>query len=153
MLKNKKILTPLIAVVVVILILGGVYLLKAKKSVTAPTEIQPTIEVIPTIAPKDIGLSLKAGADGKRVIMAISNTKDITGIDYELSYTAQGNIPRGAIGHVDIKVPGQTVSQEIVLGTCSDVCHYDLGVTSVKLVVKVTKADGKVYQTEEKLDL
>ncbi|PIZ98072.1 MAG: hypothetical protein COX78_03885, partial [Candidatus Levybacteria bacterium CG_4_10_14_0_2_um_filter_35_8] len=60
---------------------------------------------------------------------------------------------RGAIGHVDIKEPGQSVNQEIVLGTCSDVCHYDQDVKSVKLVVKVTKTDGKVFQAEEKLDL
>jgi len=150
---NKKILIPLVAVIVLVLIGGGVYLFNARRSSSNPTDIQPTIEVIPTIIPSEIGLSLKASADGKRVIMTITNTKDLTGVDYELSYTAKGNIPRGAIGHVDIKEPGQSVNQEIVLGTCSDVCHYDQDVKSVKLVVKVTKTDGKVFQAEEKLDL
>jgi len=153
MLKNKKILIPLVAIIVFVLIGGGVYLFNARRNSSAPTDIQPTIEVIPTIIPSEIGLSLKASADGKKVIMTITNTKDITGVDYELSYTAKGNIPRGAIGHVDIKEPGQSVNQEIVLGTCSDVCHYDQDVKSVKLVVKITKTDGKVYQAEEKLDL
>jgi len=152
MLKNKKILIPLVAIIVFVLIGGGVYLFNARRNSSAPTDIQPTIEVIPTIIPSEIGLSLKASADGKKVIMTITNTKDITGVDYELSYTAKGNIPRGAIGHVDIKEPGQSVNQEIVLGTCSDVCHYDQDVKSVKLVVKITKTDGKVYQAEEKLD-
>jgi hypothetical protein len=152
MLKNKKLLVPVIIVVLLVLV-GVVYLLFGRKSATVPTEVQPTIEVIPSIAPADIGLSLKAGADGKRVVMAITNTKDLTGVDYELSYTAQGGIPRGAIGHVDIKEAGQAISQEIVLGTCSDVCHYDQDVKSVKLVIKVTKTDGKVYQAEQNLDL
>ncbi|PIP75006.1 MAG: hypothetical protein CO135_02160 [Candidatus Levybacteria bacterium CG_4_9_14_3_um_filter_35_16] len=152
MLKNKKLLIPLIVVVLLVLI-GGVYLFNARRGSSAPTDIQPTIEVIPTIIPSEIGLSLKASADGKKVIMTITNTKDITGVDYELSYTAKGDLPRGAIGHIDIKEPGESVSQEIVLGTCSDVCHYDQDVKSVKLVVKITKVDGKVYQAEEKLDL
>lgn len=152
MLKNKKLLIPLIVVVLLVLT-GGVYLFNARRGSSAPTDIQPTIEVIPTIIPSELGLSLKVSADGKRVIMTITNTKDLTGVDYELSYTAKGGIPRGAIGHIDIEEPGKAVSQEIVLGTCSDVCHYDEGVTSVKLVVKVTKTDGKVYQAEEKLDL
>jgi hypothetical protein len=150
---NKKILYPLIVVIVVILIGGGAYLLNSKKSTTVPTDIQPTIEVIPSVVPKDIGLSLKNGIKGKTVIMEISNTKDITGVDYEVSYTAQGGIPRGAIGHIDIEVAGKAVSQEITLGTCSDVCHYDQEVESVKLVIKVTKTDGKVYQAEQELDL
>ncbi len=36
----------------------------------------------------------------------------------------------------------------MIFGTCSDVCHYDKDVTDVKLIVKVTKMDGKVYQAE-----
>jgi hypothetical protein len=58
------------------------------------------------------------------------------------------SIPRGTIGHVDVKTPGQTITQKMVFGTCSDVCHYDTGITQVQLIVKVTKTDGKIYQVQ-----
>ncbi|HYM65342.1 MAG TPA: hypothetical protein VES68_02565, partial [Candidatus Sulfotelmatobacter sp.] len=104
---------------------------------------------VPTITAESIGLTLKAGAGGKTVIASVSNIEGITAIDYELSYTSKGNIPRGAIGQFDLtKKP---VSKEITLGTCSDVCHYDQDVTNIKIVLKVTKDDGKVYQAESKL--
>ena len=149
---NKKLLIPIIVVVLLVLV-GGVYLLNARKTSRIPTQVQPTIEVIPTIMPVDIGLTLKSILGGKKVVMTITNTKGITAVDYELTYTAKGDILRGTNGHIDIKNQGQEVNEEIVLGTCSDVCHYDEGVTSVKLVAKITKTDGKVYQAEEKLDL
>jgi len=146
--KNKKSLIIAIVVVVVILLGISAYVLSSRKSAPVQTEEPGTaIEAVPTIAPNDIGLTLKWGADDKRVIMTIVNTKDITGVDYELSYTSQGGIPRGAIGHVDVKEAGKAITQEIVLGTCSDVCHYDVGVSDIKLVVKVTKTDGKIYQS------
>jgi hypothetical protein len=149
---KKNILIPVI-IVVIILVGASVYLLATRKATPTPTNIEPTIEVIPTLTPGEIGLTLKAGPGGRTVVMTVTKTKDLTGIDYELSYEAKGGLPRGAIGRADIKTPGEVVTQEIVLGTCSDVCHYDEGVTSVNLVVKVTKADGKVYQVEQKLDL
>lgn len=135
---------------VIILLAGGVYLV-TKKSGTQPAPTATQEQTVATLKPADIGLTLAMGADGKRVVMKIANTADITSLDYELSYTSAGNIPRGAIGHVDIKNPGQPVNQEIVLGTCSDVCHYDQGVSNIKLVVKITKKDGNIYQVEQTL--
>jgi len=38
----------------------------------------------------------------------------------------------------------------MIFGTCSDVCHYDSGVTDIDLIVKITKTDGKIYQVELK---
>jgi hypothetical protein len=148
--KNKK--TLIIAIVVVVLVLIGVtlYVLSSRNSAPAVQNNEPgtAIQTAPKIDPKEIGLTLKMGDDGKRVVMAIADTSNLSGIDYELSYTSTGGIPRGAIGHIDIKTKGKAISQEIVLGTCSDVCHYDQDVTDIKLVVKVTKSDGKIYEAD-----
>ena len=150
---NKKSL--IIAIVVVVLVLVGVsiYVLSTRKSATTTVEEPGTaVEVVPAIAAKDLGLTLEMSPGGNRVIMKIKNTKDITGVDYELSYISTGGIPRGAIGHTDVKEQGKAISQEIVLGTCSDVCHYDTDVKDIKLVVKITKTDNKIYQSEVTLD-
>lgn len=148
MIKNNKNAFIALLVVVALLLAGGVYLV-TKKSATKPVT-QNQEETIAMLKPEDIGLTLVMSADGKKVILGITKTDDISSIDYELSYTSTGDIPRGAIGHVDV-VAGQKITKEITLGTCSDVCHYDQGVRDVKIVVKVTKTDGNVFQVEETL--
>lgn len=151
LLKNRNVLiVGTVALVLIILVVG--FLVFNKFSQTQNTQgvnSIPTQIPIPTITADSIGLTLKAGVSGKTVIASITNTNGISAIDYELSYTSQGNIPRGAIGQFDLtKKP---VSKEITLGTCSDVCHYDQGVSNIKIVLKVTKTDGKVYQAQASL--
>ena len=138
-----------------VLIGGGSYLLLAKKSapVVEPVVAEPVQEEVMTLTPADIGLDLNASVDKKKIIMNVANTDDIESLDYELSYTSSGNIPRGVLGNIEVKTKGATVKKEMLLGTCSDTCHYDQGVTSVKLVLKVTKTDGKIYSVDQSLDL
>jgi len=60
--------------------------------------------------------------------MTITKTSDIASVDYQLTYTAivsGQSVARGTIGHVDVKSAGQYITQQMVFGTCSDVCHYD----------------------------
>lgn len=148
--KNNRNVFILIAFLVLVLIAGGVYLLLNKNTAKQlPVTVQ---EAIPALDPQEIGLTLEMGKDGQRVIMKIEKTEDLETVEYQLSYNSEGDIPRGAIGQLIIKNPGQPLTQEIVLGTCSDVCHYDKDVSNIKLVVKVTKTDGKVYQVEETLE-
>lgn len=153
---NKKIILVTIIVVLMILSGGGYYLMSSKKTPTnSVTEVlpQPTEEPILTLSAEDIGLSLTAGFDKKRAIVEVTNTDDITSLDYELSYISKGNIPRGVIGHIDVKLKGKKVLQEIILGTCSDVCHYDQEVSDIKLILKVNKTDNKVYSVEKSFTL
>ena len=147
---DKKVLALLGAGALIVL-LGSYFLFFAGKSTTQNNSPTITEQTIPTISADEIGLALKPGSDGRRVVMTVTKTDDIDSLDYELSYTAKGNIPRGAIGHVDVK-KGQTVTQDIYLGTCSDVCHPDSDVTNIKVVVKVNKSDGKVFQAEAKTE-
>jgi len=150
--KDKK--TILVIIILLALIVGGVLIFSInKKAVPAPVAQAPVEEKITTIKPEDIGLSLTASSDNHKIILDVANTRGMSGLDYELSYTSKGDIPRGIIGHIDIKVDGKPVTQEITLGTCSDVCHYDQDVSNIKLILKVVKTDGSVSQVEKSLEL
>ena len=145
--KNNRNLI-IVGVIVLILLVGGGVLLAAKKSAKPAVPVQQSEEIL-TLSPSDIGVSLTMGSDGKRVIMEIEKIDDITSVEYQLSYNSKGDIPRGVIGTAEVK--GSTIKKEIILGTCSDVCHYDQDVSDIKLILKVTKTDGKIYQVEKSL--
>jgi hypothetical protein len=152
-LKDKRILIAAgVAVVALILIIVGVLMLTKSSSSTAPQQaVVPTEVPVLSLQPGDIGLTLVEAASMQTATMTITKTSDITSVDYQLSYNAMvsgQSIPRGTIGHVDVKTPGQAITQQMTFGTCSDVCHYDTGITQVQLIVKVTKTDGKVYQVQ-----
>lgn len=151
--KNKN-MAMYLTIGVIVLVVGGILVFALNKKATpAPVVQAPAEEVVSTIKPEEIGLSLTASSDNHKVILEVTNTSGISGFDYELSYTSKGDIPRGVIGHIDIKVAGKPVTQEITLGTCSDVCHYDVGVSNIKLILKVTKTDGTASQVEKSLEL
>ncbi len=152
LLKNRKVIVAGGIIVLLLLFVGFLFLNgkisnqnQNQNANTLPTQIP-----IPTITADSIGLSLKMGTAGKTVIVSLENTEGITAVEYELSYTSKGDIPRGAIGQLDLTK--KTVSKEITLGTCSDTCHYDEGVSNIKIVLKITKDDGNVYQSEKTLD-
>lgn len=148
---NKKLI---IFLAIGCVLIGGAFLvLSGSKKVEPVVEQSPVEEQITVIKPEDIGLNLTAASGNRKVILEIANTEGLTGLDYELSYISKGDIPRGVIGHIDIKVAGKSVTQEITLGTCSDVCHYDEDVSDIKLILKVTKTDGTTSQVEQSLEL
>lgn len=156
-------------VILVVIILGGVgFFVLSQKSPPAKTS-QPSAdtnspeESVLSLKPSDIGLTLTLITEGKHaghgVLMRITKIDDVTSVDYELSYNATNpndpsqKIPRGAIGHSDIKPTDTDIHQEIPFGTCSDKCHYDTGISDVKLILKVTKKDNKTYQVQANLDV
>lgn len=150
--KNKNLIIAILIILVVTVIMGtGTFLLLGKKSNKLPETDTEIEEQVKKISKDEIGLKLKMGSDGKRVVFEVGKTENIASLDYQLSYNSKDNIPRGAIGHIEIKIKGQPVKKEIVLGTCSDVCHYDEDVSNIKLILKVTKLDGKIYQAEVSL--
>lgn len=152
LLKDKRIVIAG-AVVLVLIVLGALFFLllgKSSNQVNQNANAVPTEIPIPTISAKSIGLTLALGRAGQTVIVTVDNPEGITAIEYELSYISEGDLPRGAIGELD--VTKKPVRKEITLGTCSDVCHYDKNVTDIKIILKVTKEDGKVYQAEQPLE-
>ncbi len=151
--KNKNLIIFSVIWAVILLVVGFLILASGKKSAPAPVVQAPSEETVSIMKPEDVGLSLTMSQDNKKVILEVVDTKDISGLDYELSYTSKGDIPRGVIGHIDIKVAGKPVTQEITLGTCSDVCHYDQDVSNIKLILKVAKTDGTTSQVSKSLEL
>ena len=148
---NKKLIIAL--VVGLIALVGGFFVLSNNKKTEPVVPQTPQEEQVSMIKPEDIGLTLTASADNRKVILEVKNTEGLSGLDYELSYTSKGDIPRGVIGHIDIKQEGKPVKQEITLGTCSDVCHYDEDVSDIKLILKVAKTDNTTSQVEKTLEL
>ena len=150
LMKNKKLI---IGIAIGVLVILGIFLFISKKSASntphavtqSQTPGETLLDVIPPILPDDIGLSLTSAFNNRKVLIQISKIEGISSIDYQLSYVSKGNVPRGIIGQFQVK-QGKSINQEIVLGTCSDVCHYDEGVTSVELTLKVIKTDNKTYQ-------
>lgn len=149
--KNKNLIIYL--AIGLVLLVGGTFLVLSNKKAEPVVEQAPLEEQVSIIKPEEIGLTLTASSDNRKVILEVANTQGLAGLDYELSYTSKGDIPRGVIGHIDIKEEGKSVRQEITLGTCSDVCHYDENVSDVKLILKVSKTDGTTSQTEKSLEL
>lgn len=153
--KNKTILLILGVFILIVLVGGGYYMFGRTSS--KPVDTTPLIEQenIPSIAPEDIGLTLMARADKKAIKFEIEKIDGIQSIDYEISYLAKGNIPRGAIGTVTVKPGDEKISTNYIdLGTCSSgKCKYDEGVNSVKVTLRINKTDGKVLQTEKSLEL
>ena len=156
--KNKNLTIAAAATIVLVLVIGFFIIRSSNNSANQQVNSTPapTSEAIPTINPSDLGITLTAGPGNKTVILAVAKTDDISSLDYELSYMATVNgsqIARGAIGHIDIKKKGTPVKQDITLGTCSDVCHYDTGVSDIKLTLKINKTDSKTYQADLTLNL
>ncbi len=161
LLKNKVLLigAGVVLVILVVIIGGAVFLSKANNSQSnQDVNALPTQIPIPTLTPASIGLSLKVGTPGQTVVASLSNTAGISEADYELDYTAKNpnptpggadRVPRKIIGSFDLSI--QPVSKEIKLGTCSDVCHYDQDVQDISLILKITKSDGTVYQSQTSL--
>ena len=115
-LKDKRILVAAgVAVLALALIIGGVFLMMRNSNSYQNTQpvAGPVEAPVLTLQPTDIGLTLTAASNMQRATLKISKTSDIASVDYQLSYNAEvsgQSIPRGTIGHVDVKTPGQAIS-------------------------------------------
>lgn len=145
------------AVIVVVLILAGGFLI-LRNSSSSPTQVNsnilPSEAPVAKISAGDIGLTLVADARMQKATMTVTKTENIKSLEYQLTYFALVSgeqVQRGTVGNAEVKNPGETVTQDMIFGTCSDVCHYDNDITDVKLIVKVTKTNGNIYQAETSL--
>jgi ABC-type Na+ efflux pump permease subunit len=151
-LKDKKVLIALLAVSVLI-VLGVIYIVLANKSSKNNQDannLGSAIESVPTLAPDQLGLKLEYSQDKKSVIVSISKKDGIKAAEATVTYNTEGNILRGFNGSLDFtKTPA---SKDFTLGTCSSgVCKIDKGVSDIKAVLKITKDNGNVYQSESTL--
>lgn len=161
--KNQKVVIGIIAAIILI-VGGGVFVLSStNKAPIQQAEQAPVENEIATLGPEEIGLGLTPTHNNQHLIITIDKPQGIKTIEYELTWGAKVkdkssgellDIRQGTTsGEYPIQINGKPYKHEIKFGTCSDVCHYDIGVNNIKIIVKVTKTDGTIAQAEKSLEL
>lgn len=151
--QDKRVL--IVAAVIILLIVGfvGSRLFLGSSDderVQTTEETLPEVEVLPTVD-SSVKVSIEPDSLKREVILAIDNIPPGTkSIDYELSYTAEGDIPKGVIGTFNLKAGQTAVEREITLGTCSSgACVYDEDVETINLSLKFTGPEGSsIFEKE-----
>jgi hypothetical protein len=146
----KKKLTIILPIIGILLIIGGIFLLKARqKTETTDTESEKQQTTLETPLAERPYVALIPRVDGKEFTMEISRIKNAETIEYELVYESQG-LSRGAIGSIELSSGETEVSRELLLGTCSrDVCKYDEGVEQGTLTLRFRGAEGtRKFETD-----
>jgi hypothetical protein len=161
--KNKNLVFVGAAILVVILAIGGFFLISSRGEKTATEAAEEQQEAqIKEIQADEIGLTLELLPNKKAVKMDITKLDGIESIEYEGSYDAvtedeesgeELTLPRG-VGPSKIEVEdGGTIARTIELGTCSrNVCKYDNVTSDIKFVIKVNYANGEVGQVEQNIE-
>lgn len=165
MLKNKKLLT-IFGVIAAIVLLGGGYFLFAGNSTPEAEQAEEEEMVAQEISADEIGLTMDASPDGKKVKFAVEKAEGITSMEYEVTYEADSTaqerseggeprVQRGITGEAAVKSGQSSYESEwLDLGSCSrNVCKYDSGVSEVNMTLKIVKEDGKTYLATQTLQL
>lgn len=135
----KKSLPIILFACVFILLFFFVFFLRSQKQ-EAPSEIKKekassiiSIDRLPESERPIVSLTARPG--GKELTLEIENIKKIENVEYELVYLTEG-VQRGVIGSVRLKEGEDSVTRDLLLGTCSrGVCRYDKNVTGGTLTV------------------
>jgi len=134
-----------ITLLIIVLFVGGVILLKGKKTQPVTNE-QPTPtskKQVITDTPLEARpyVSLIPRADGKELTIMVDNLRDANKIEYELVYLA-GDLSRGAIGIIDNN-SASAATHKVLLGSCSkNTCKYDENVSVGSLTLRIEYPDG-----------
>lgn len=154
-LKDKKVLALIIALIV--LVIGGAVLAYMRSNKTPDPADQFVAENLPTLSASDIGLEVTVRGDKRAIMFEVTKAEDIERIEYEITYEKEIDgeiVPEGLYGEMNIALDGITKTDYREFGTCSSgVCRYDNVVSDIKITMKVTKKDGKVYLVEETVPL
>ena len=166
MLKNKTTLITIGVILIIILLIGGVLLFKNKAASKQSEPTQFRSDVVEELSSSQIGLKIEASPDKKKIRFTIGKLAGIKSASYELTYEAdpstqekadgaEERVQRGVVGEAKFHSGDSKYSSPwLDLGSCSkSVCKYDVGIKSVNLVLKITKDNGKIYQTEGNLEL
>lgn len=155
-LKDKKVIGFL--TIAVVLIIGGAVFAFMRGAGSSSTPSDNFVqEELPVLTPEDIGLEVTVRQDGKALMFEVAKADDIERIEYEITYEKEIDgeaVSEGLYGEMNIAVDGITKTDFREFGTCSSgVCRYDKVVSDVKITMKVTKKDGKVYLVEKSVSL
>ncbi len=174
LLQNRKVLILFIVILVLLILAGGFFFLSAKNISSQNAENansssgQSQEQMIGTMQPSDIGLQMVLRSDGKAIRFTADKLDGIKTLEWNFTY--QADIPVadqtadnagskvtqefGSDSPVNVDGKSSYASEFRELGTCSSGhCRYDTGITSVDLIMKVTKTDGSVYQIKDSINL
>ena len=159
----------IVGVIVLALILGGgFFFLAARKSSTSNTIPKDTQQlVIGKLTPESIGLNLLLSSNNRKVRVIVEDVSDIKMLEYDITYDADipaselapgeesGKVERGFNDEAKIAAnQSRYESKDFDLGSCSrNVCRYDTGVEEVRILMKVTKRDGKIYEVQDSVSI
>ncbi len=157
--KNKKVLIGA-AIAVLIILLGGGAFFAMSKNAGSTSSITPQPTPIPSLSADELGITLTPSTSGPiaghGLVMKMTKLEGVTGVECELmyNYTYQSNqLQQDALCRkIEIKPGDKLIQQEMPFGTeSSGHYHFDIGVTNVKMIFKVTKSDGKIYSAQATL--
>jgi len=165
MFKNKKVQIVL-GVVLILALFGGTYYVLFGKTKQKEAPVETSEDVVQSLKAEDLGLDLEVSPDQKKVKFSIAKASDIASIEYQITYEADSTaqeqsegsddrVQRGITGQANVVSGNSSYESEwLDLGSCSkNVCRYDKNVNKVDLTLKITKKDGKIFQSEKKLEL
>lgn len=156
MLKENKVVIGIV-IIVLVLLGGGYYVMGVNKTQTEQTVPVEEDVTVGTISPESIGFDLEFRKDGKAAKIIIGNAKGIQAIEYQISYqkNQEGeDVPEGLIGDIEVTGEDSLETDFREFGTCSSgTCRYDDVTSPIKITLKITKDDGKVYQSEKAFEL
>ncbi len=165
MFKNKKVQIGIGVVLVIALLVGGYFFIAGKSKSKEQTEEVSQEDVVYKLSAKDIGLTIEASSDNKKIKFTVEKLAGIKSIEYEATYEAdstaeeqneggEARVQRGITGEAELESGSSYESPWLDLGSCSrNVCRYDKGVESIDLTLKIKKNDGKTYAVQESLSL
>lgn len=173
MMKNRNILIGAIVVLVVVIILGGIFLLAGHNQAASSTASDSSQtgsqeQTVGTLTPADIGLQMVLSPDDKKIKFTADKLDGVKTLEWNFTYDADIPASDQTADNAGSKVTQEFGSDQPVnvvgkisyespfreLGTCSSGhCRYDTGITSVSIVMKVTKTDGNVYQIKDSISM
>jgi hypothetical protein len=163
---NRNVLMGVAVLVILLLVGGGAYFL-ANRNAEPEDDAGFVEEQLPKMDPKELGLAIIPSSDKRYIQFKVTKSQGIKHLEWEFTYDADatetgdgegggGRVTQGFGGEADITSENKEfVSEKRELGTCSTggKCRFDTGIETIKLILKVTKADGKVYQAEDSISL
>lgn len=159
--KQNLITIGIIIAIFVVAIFGFIQLEKfrVRQAEKKPTVgYQPlSVVTVPAVetekAPEEfVKVEIEKNLAKNAVVFTVSGLakKEITTLEYELTYETRGTIQgvNNGMEPIALKEGQDEFSKEIFLGTCSagGKCVYDQGVKSVNLTLKLHSRDGKIYE-------
>lgn len=154
-LKDKKILGVIIAIVVLVLVAGGLFLYRQNSSNNSDESMDELVDTsnLPELTPEEIGMVVTVREDNRALMFELKKADDIEKVEYTIEYEAttdEGIANQGIFGEMNIGVDGRTDTDFREFGTCSaGRCRYDDVTSDITINLKVTKKDGKEFQVKK----